>query len=236
MSVKSSVLNKQDVDLLVVEWNQVTEDIFDEFPDVFIDYSKNPRYIKLAKRFQELADSLMKTRYFNPFAEPVDEFKRRIGKCTTDWSKPPLKWVSQNGSVSDSEEVIAAKEKLKAELQPETFAAENPKSMFEKHKKQFVDFNNNNVPNIKDIAKFIQNNDYAVCEYLVGIYSLQTSTEKYSRSTSVENSVGFNSYDAKFLSSLAEQFMAKGWLSERQISSARKSIIKYQRQILNYLV
>ena len=56
------------------------------------------------------------------------------------------------------------------------------------------------------------------------------STLQYHR-----NDVGFNGYDAKMLTSFAEQYLKHQSLSQRQMEVARKMLRKYWKQVLNAL-
>jgi hypothetical protein len=82
------------------------------------------------------------------------------------------------------------------------------------------------------IISLLKTNDNAVKRGLIALYKRQTADEKSTQATRVVNNIGFNKHDAKFLSSLAEQYLNKGWLSVNQIASARKSITKYWRQLV----
>ena len=83
----------------------------------------------------------------------------------------------------------------------------------------------------EEIKDLLQKSDRAVMRGLVVIYSLQTEDEKKAEETSEHNGVGFSGVDAKFLSSLAKQVMAKGGLSEKQMLHARKKMMKYAGQL-----
>ena len=68
---------------------------------------------------------------------------------------------------------------------------------------------------------------------LLFVYDKQTEDEKAMKETMHDNGVGFNN-DAKLLSSLAEQYRAKGYLSEKQLNLVMKIIPKYAHQIMNH--
>jgi hypothetical protein len=61
----------------------------------------------------------------------------------------------------------------------------------------------------------------------------QTSDEQNSEVTIHNNSRGFNGTDANFLSSLAKQFISKGYLSEKQMLYVHKKIKKYWKQVVD---
>lgn len=62
---------------------------------------------------------------------------------------------------------------------------------------------------------------------LLKIYSFQTADEKYIGGTHHNNAMGFNATDAEFMSSLSEQFLKKGSLSDKQIGYVKRIILKY---------
>lgn len=66
---------------------------------------------------------------------------------------------------------------------------------------------------------------------LVAIYNEQDDDEQNSSVTIRENGRGFNATDAAFLTSLAQQFLNRGTLSPRQLTSARRAMQKYAAQL-----
>lgn len=60
----------------------------------------------------------------------------------------------------------------------------------------------------------------------------QTETEKAVEVTNEDNDIGFTGVDAGFLSSLAKQFIAKGYLSDKQMVHVYKKMPKYTRQVI----
>jgi len=85
----------------------------------------------------------------------------------------------------------------------------------------------------EEIKEMLKTNDKAVLRGIVAIYNKQTSEEQQIKETNVTNGKGFNGVDARFLSSLAEQIMQSNRLTEKQIVSARKVILKYSGQLAN---
>lgn len=73
-------------------------------------------------------------------------------------------------------------------------------------------------------------------EYAIGallkIYSFQTADEQYTGGTHHDNAKGFNATDAGFMSSLSEQFLKKGSLSDKQIGYVKRIILKYIGQLI----
>lgn len=82
-----------------------------------------------------------------------------------------------------------------------------------------------------EIKDLLLNNDRAVVRALQVIYSLQTDLEKTNKITVVDNKVGFNGVDAKFLSSVAEYFKQHNRLTPKQLESVRKTMLKYAGQL-----
>lgn len=97
----------------------------------------------------------------------------------------------------------------------------------------------------ESVLKAIAENDTVAVSALIKLYARQTADEQASQATGHDNGVGFNGTDAPFLSSLAEQAIARRAdrkagripshytdLSPRQIAALRKAITKYGRQLL----
>jgi hypothetical protein len=60
----------------------------------------------------------------------------------------------------------------------------------------------------------------------------QTQSEQQMDATVEDNGIGFSGVDAEFMSSLAKQYIAKGFLSPKQMSFVFKKISKYSRQVV----
>ena len=75
-------------------------------------------------------------------------------------------------------------------------------------------------------------NDAAADKALMTIYSRQTAAEQASQSTREHNGVGFNSVDAEVLTSIAQFYERKGFLTDRQLAFTKEKITKYWRQLL----
>lgn len=88
----------------------------------------------------------------------------------------------------------------------------------------------------KDLkALFIANmqvHDAWITRGLVAIYEKQTADEQFVKTTKHSNGVGFTGSDAHFLSSLAQQYQYKGYLSAKQMKFARRSMKKYAGQLV----
>ncbi|MBP5422688.1 MAG: hypothetical protein J6Y78_09635 [Paludibacteraceae bacterium] len=67
---------------------------------------------------------------------------------------------------------------------------------------------------------------------LLRIYEYQTSQEKVAGETLEYNNVGFSGCDSKILSSMAEQFLSRGTLSEKQMKVVMRIIPRYAGQLI----
>lgn len=67
---------------------------------------------------------------------------------------------------------------------------------------------------------------------LMLVYSNQTSDEQAVGITVEDNGVGFTGVDAEFLTSLAQQYESRGFLSPKQMTFLFKKIRKYARQVI----
>jgi hypothetical protein len=68
---------------------------------------------------------------------------------------------------------------------------------------------------------------------LVRIYQEnQTNDEQVNQQTTHDNGIGFSGCDAQFLSSLAQNYLRYGRLSEKQMSFVFKKMPKYAKQVI----
>ena len=88
---------------------------------------------------------------------------------------------------------------------------------------------------VEKIKELIDKNDKMVAKSIIKIYELQTEDEKGLMSTKESNGVGFNSIDSFILTSFAEFYMERGYLSPKQIQIGRKKIKKYAGQLLGII-
>jgi len=84
---------------------------------------------------------------------------------------------------------------------------------------------------IEEIRELLIESDKAVARAIVAVYNLQTEDEQIMKETAHQNGVGFNGVDAEFLSSLAQFYTAKGFLTAGQLKYGRKKIMKYAGQL-----
>lgn len=83
-----------------------------------------------------------------------------------------------------------------------------------------------------EIKQMLITNDRAVERAIVAIWNKQTSIEKSNQVTQEHNGVGYSAFDAGFMSSLAERLTwHQRGLTAKQISAARKVIVKYSHQL-----
>lgn len=83
----------------------------------------------------------------------------------------------------------------------------------------------------EEIRNLVQENDKVLYGALKKLYECQTKDEQNSKSTTEHNGVGFNSYDAEFMSSVCEFLLKNGFLTEKQKVVTRKKIAKYNKQL-----
>jgi len=87
------------------------------------------------------------------------------------------------------------------------------------------------VWNENEIKDLIQTNDAVLYGALIKLYNCQTEDEQGIGSTRERNGSGFNGIDAPILSSFAEFYKERGYLSPKQRNICRKKLIKYNRQL-----
>ena len=83
----------------------------------------------------------------------------------------------------------------------------------------------------EEIKNLIQTNDIVLYRALRMLYDCQTATEQATESTRERNGIGFNAYDAQFLTSVAEFLNKTGFLTSKQKVITRKKLVKYNRQL-----
>lgn len=84
---------------------------------------------------------------------------------------------------------------------------------------------------VEEIKNLMATNDKFIGMAVVQIYNCQTESEKYCKETEENNGVGFNGVDANILSSFAEFYKERGYLSQKQMQIARKKMVKYAKQV-----
>ncbi len=86
---------------------------------------------------------------------------------------------------------------------------------------------------VEEIKTLILTNDKMVARSVVVLYERQTASEQAAQETHERNGVGFNGVDASILSSFAEFYKSRGYLSVKQTAIARKKLGKYARQLVS---
>jgi len=84
---------------------------------------------------------------------------------------------------------------------------------------------------IAQIKEKIATSDAWLLRGLLAIYARQTENEQASDSTREDNGIGFNGYDAPFLSSLVKGYQRYNRLTPRQVQACRKCMMKYAGQL-----
>lgn len=82
-----------------------------------------------------------------------------------------------------------------------------------------------------EIRDYVQTNDKVLYGAIKKLYDEQTEDEKEAGQTKHYNNIGFNGADSKFMSSVAEFLIRKGYLTEKQKFAARKRMVKYTKQL-----
>lgn len=82
-----------------------------------------------------------------------------------------------------------------------------------------------------EIRTLVQTNDTVLYRALKKLYDEQTVEEQASRETVEHNGRGFNGIDSKFLSSVSEFLIARGFLTDKQKAYTRRKLIKYTKQL-----
>lgn len=85
---------------------------------------------------------------------------------------------------------------------------------------------------VKALKEQLATRDNQAVKGLLTIYSYQTNEEQDNGYTKEYNGVGFSGFDSEILSSFAEQYKTKGFLSTKQMNFVKKYMPKYARQLL----
>lgn len=70
-----------------------------------------------------------------------------------------------------------------------------------------------------------------IADAIITLYSQQTRDEQYLKTTTDDNGVGFNSVDASFMSSIAQQILSKSFITMKQVGVAKGILRKYIGQL-----
>lgn len=82
-----------------------------------------------------------------------------------------------------------------------------------------------------EIKSLVQTNDKVLYGALKKLYAQQTADEQRVGETREHNNVGFNGADSRFLSSVSEFLIHKGFLTDKQKVIARRKLVKYTKQL-----
>lgn len=86
---------------------------------------------------------------------------------------------------------------------------------------------------ISYVKQMLSTNKVWATKALVRIYQEnQTTDEQMAKTTSHDNGIGFSGVDAAFASSLAEQYLKRGGLSDKQMGFVFKIMPKYAGQVV----
>lgn len=83
----------------------------------------------------------------------------------------------------------------------------------------------------EEIKVLVQTNDKVLYGALKKLYAEQTADEQSIGQTRHHNGVGFNGADSKFLSSVSEFLLKRGFLTDKQKYVVRKKLVKYNKQL-----
>lgn len=67
---------------------------------------------------------------------------------------------------------------------------------------------------------------------LMVLYEKQTQDEQAFKRTRHDNGVGFSAFDSEFLTTLAQQYKTRGFLSKRQQTALMRIMPKYASQLI----
>jgi negative regulator of sigma E activity len=81
------------------------------------------------------------------------------------------------------------------------------------------------------IQKLIDTDDKAVARAVVRIYQRQTASEQRAEHTHLNNSIGFNAPDAKYLTFAAKYVLRNGALTGEHVDRVRAKIRRYWKQL-----
>ena len=86
--------------------------------------------------------------------------------------------------------------------------------------------------NKQQIRSKLLTDDRWLIRGVLAIYNRQTDSEQYKMETVEDNGVGFNGFDARFMSSIAQQILMGGILSIKQTAVVRRIMVKYSGQLM----
>ena len=84
---------------------------------------------------------------------------------------------------------------------------------------------------VEEILEKLRTDDRWVIRGLLALYNNQSYDEVKDRSTHLLNKVGFNAFDADFLTGMVERYKDGKYFTEKQMMVIRKRILKYSKQL-----
>lgn len=94
-----------------------------------------------------------------------------------------------------------------------------------------------NLKNKNEWKQYIQNllrtNDEALLRSVVVIFESQTLEEVYSYKSLENNGVGFNKFDAEFLTGIAHKIKLRKRITDEEMHILRTKMPKYWKQLMN---
>jgi len=83
----------------------------------------------------------------------------------------------------------------------------------------------------EEIKEMLINSQAWLERGVLAIYSFQTFFEQEAEETTEDNGVGFNAFDANYLSYIAKYLQSGRHLSGDHVGRCRKRMVKYARQL-----
>lgn len=84
-----------------------------------------------------------------------------------------------------------------------------------------------------EIVNLLKTSNKMVVRSLIKLYDCQTQDELDSKETISPNGIGFNMFDAKELTNIAENYIKCGTISNKNLDIVRRKIMKYAGQLTN---
>ena len=81
------------------------------------------------------------------------------------------------------------------------------------------------------IQELLETNNEMVAKSILKLYEYQTDDEQNNGTSSKNNGYGFNKFDAEFLSSIAQWILSGKKLTQKQLETSRKRLLKYSEQL-----
>jgi hypothetical protein len=96
-------------------------------------------------------------------------------------------------------------------------------------------FTHEHIQRIFDIYAVQPNderNNKRIVNMLLSMYERQTDGEQCTHETHVVNGIGFNAIDANILSSIANFYIERKFITRKQLQVTAKKLQRYKRQLL----